>query len=63
GWHLLGRTPVRNFMPGRNPAVIIEPGDEVRFEPIEAALFDDLDRAAAAGEIIAEHVPVEVPGA
>jgi KipI family sensor histidine kinase inhibitor len=63
GWHLLGRTPVRNFMPGRNPAVIIEPGDEVRFEPIEAARFDELDRAAAAGEIIAEPVPVEGTGA
>jgi KipI family sensor histidine kinase inhibitor len=56
GWHLLGRTPVRNFMPGRSPAVILEPGDEVRFEPIEAALFGDLDRAAAAGELIAEEI-------
>jgi KipI family sensor histidine kinase inhibitor len=56
GWHLIGRTPVRNFMPGRSPAVILEPGDEVRFEPIEAALFSDLDRAAAAGELIAEEI-------
>lgn len=56
GWHLLGRTPVRNFMPGREPAFLLEPGDEVRFAPIEAALFEELDRAAAAGVLVAEQI-------
>jgi KipI family sensor histidine kinase inhibitor len=63
GWHLLGRTPVRNFMPGRDPAVILEPGDEVRFEPIEAALFHELDRAAAGGELVAEQIHTNGAGA
>lgn len=54
GWHLLGRTPVRNFMPGRDPVFILAPGDLVRFEPIAADRFAALDRAAAAGEIVAE---------
>lgn len=56
GFHLLGRTPVRNFMPHRDPAVIIGAGDEVRFAAIDAAEFDRLDRAAAAGEPVAEIV-------
>lgn len=56
GWHLLGRTPVRAFMPGREPTFLFEAGDRVRFEPIGAALWDELDRAAAGGEPIAELI-------
>jgi KipI family sensor histidine kinase inhibitor len=54
GWHLLGRTPVRNFMPGRDPVFLLQPGDKVRFQPIAAAAFYELDRAAAAGANVAE---------
>jgi KipI family sensor histidine kinase inhibitor len=54
GWHLLGRTPVRNFMPGRDPVFLLRPGDKVRFRRIDPAVFDELDRAAAAGAIVAE---------
>jgi KipI family sensor histidine kinase inhibitor len=57
GWHLLGRTPVRTFMPERDPVFLMEPGDRVRFEPIKADRWDALDRAAAAGEPVAEVVP------
>lgn len=54
GWHLLGRTPVRTFMPGREPAFLIEAGDEVVFQPVDAARWDALERAAEAGEPVAE---------
>ena len=54
GWHLLGRTPVRTFMAGREPAFLIEAGDEVVFEPVEAARWEALERAAEAGEPVAE---------
>ena len=56
GWHLLGRTPVRSFLPRRNPVFLFEAGDRVRFRPIDAAHWEELDRAAAAGEIVAEVV-------
>ena len=56
GWHLLGRTPVRTYQPGREPMFLVEPGDEVTFAPIAAALFAGLEARAAAGEIIAEKV-------
>ncbi len=56
GWHLLGRTPVRNFMPEREPVFLFEAGDRVRFEPTDAARWDELDRAAAAGEPVAEVI-------
>ncbi|KQO60117.1 MULTISPECIES: 5-oxoprolinase subunit PxpB [unclassified Methylobacterium] len=54
GWHLLGRTPVRAFLPGRDPVFLFEPGDTIRFLPIEPERWDELDRAAGAGECIVE---------
>jgi KipI family sensor histidine kinase inhibitor len=57
GWHILGRTPVRTFMAGREPSLLIEAGDEVVFVPVDAARWDGLDRAAEAGEPVAELVP------
>lgn len=57
GWHLLGRTPVRSFMPGRDPVFLFEPGDVVRFEPVPAAAWAALDARAAAGEPVAAREP------
>jgi len=56
GWHLLGRTPVRAFLPGRDPVFLFEPGDGIRFVPTDPARWDALDRAAAAGDPVAEVV-------
>jgi KipI family sensor histidine kinase inhibitor len=56
GWHLLGRTPVRSFMLGRNPVFLLEAGDRVMFDPIDASRWDELDRNAAAGEPVAEVI-------
>ena len=44
GWNLLGRTPARTFHPHREPMFLLEPGDTVSFEPIDAARWDELDR-------------------
>lgn len=43
GWHLLGRTPLRTFDPGREPPMFIEAGDIVRFVPVDAAEFTRLE--------------------
>jgi 5-oxoprolinase (ATP-hydrolysing) subunit B len=56
GWHLLGRTPVRNFMLDRDPVFILEPGDRVVFEPVAPERWEALDRAAEAGDLVAEPV-------
>lgn len=56
GWHLLGRTPVRTFMPARDPVFLLKPGDRVRFEPMTPDRWDALDRAAAGGELVAERI-------
>ena len=56
GWHLLGRTPVRTYQLHRNPTFLTEPGDRVTFFAIDYKTFEEQDRAAEAGEIIAEQV-------
>ena len=42
GWHILGRTPLRPFDPGRAQPVLLEPGDRVKFLPIPREEFDRL---------------------
>jgi KipI family sensor histidine kinase inhibitor len=56
GWHLLGRTPVLSYAPERDPAFLFAAGDEIVFEPIDASRWDVLERAALAGEPVAEPV-------
>jgi 5-oxoprolinase (ATP-hydrolysing) subunit B len=54
GWHLLGRTPVRTYQLHRDPIFLLEPGDRVMFSAVDAKTFAEQDRAAEAGEIVAE---------
>ena len=56
GWHLLGRTPVRTYQLHREPIFLTEPGDLITFFSIDAKTFAEQDRAAEAGEIVAELI-------
>lgn len=39
GWRLLGRTPLQLFDAGREHPALLQPGDRVRFVPIDAGRF------------------------
>lgn len=54
GWHVIGRTPVRPFHPGRTPEFLFAPGDRIRFRPISVLEWGTLDREAERGEQVAE---------
>jgi KipI family sensor histidine kinase inhibitor len=54
GWHLLGRTAVRTYQLHRDPIFLLEPGDRVSFAAVDGKIFAEQDRAAEAGEIVAE---------
>jgi 5-oxoprolinase (ATP-hydrolysing) subunit B len=54
GWHLLGRTAVKTYQLHRDPIFLLEPGDRVTFSQVDAKTFAEQDRAAEAGEIVAE---------
>lgn len=45
GWNLIGRTPLRLFVPARDPACLLQAGDRVRFAPITAQAFAALEGA------------------
>ena len=42
GWHLVGRTPLTLFDPGREPSCLLPPGTRVRFVAIDEARFHAL---------------------
>jgi KipI family sensor histidine kinase inhibitor len=56
GWHLLGRTPVKTYQLHREPIFLLEPGDRVTFSAVDAKTFAEQDRAAEAGEVVAELI-------
>ncbi|HEX3115160.1 MAG TPA: 5-oxoprolinase subunit PxpB [Bradyrhizobium sp.] len=56
GWHLLGRTAVRTYQLHRDPTFLLEPGDRVTFSRVDARTFAEQDRAAEAGEVVAELI-------
>jgi KipI family sensor histidine kinase inhibitor len=56
GWNILGRTPIRTYQLHRKPTFLLEPGDEVSFYTIDAKTFAEQEKAAEAGEIVAEQV-------
>jgi KipI family sensor histidine kinase inhibitor len=55
GWYVVGRTPERLYAPDRPMAFLLEPGDELRFEPIDATTFAALEARANAGEVVARR--------
>jgi KipI family sensor histidine kinase inhibitor len=55
GWYVVARTPERLFDVKRDPPFLIEAGDALSFEPIDAATFAALGARAAAGEIVARR--------
>lgn len=56
GWHLIGRTPVRSYDPGRRSLpFLFAAGDGIRFEPVDLAAYERLCRAAEAGDLVAEQ--------
>ncbi|MGC4016913.1 MAG: 5-oxoprolinase subunit PxpB [Luteolibacter sp.] len=40
GWHVIGRTPSRLFLPAEEPPVLLQPGDRVKFKVITAKEFE-----------------------
>ena len=56
GWHLLGQTAVRTYQLHRNPTFLLEPGDAITFSAVDSKTFAEQDRAAAAGEFVAELI-------
>lgn len=59
GWRLIGRTPVRLFDPYRDPPALLQPGDAVRFVPIDPAAYEQM---AGAQHAHRPALPAFAPG-
>jgi len=46
GWQIIGRSSLRVFDPGRVPAALFQPGDTVRFVPVQPSGEEPADGAA-----------------
>jgi inhibitor of KinA len=53
GWYVVGRTPERLYAAARADAFLVQAGDNLQFEAIDAASFLALEQRAASGEIVA----------
>ncbi len=51
GWNLIGRTPYKLFDPQKSPPALLEPGDKVRFVPVDEAEYSRLHFEALAGRL------------
>ncbi len=47
---------MRTYQLHRDPTFLLEPGDAITFVPVDAKTFAEQDRAAEAGEIVAELI-------
>jgi inhibitor of KinA len=52
GWYEVGRTPAKTFDAKRDPPVEIQAGDHIRFEPVDYANFERLQREVEGGASI-----------
>jgi KipI family sensor histidine kinase inhibitor len=48
GWKLIGRTPLRMFDPEAASPTRLQPGDRMKFSPIDRATFENISRRAEA---------------
>jgi KipI family sensor histidine kinase inhibitor len=55
GWYVLGATPCKFYAPERDESFFVKPGDDLRFEAIDAATFAGLAEREAAGERVARR--------
>ena len=49
GWHILGKTPISLFDVKRESPCFAQPGDHIRFVPVDIAEFDALERDVSRG--------------
>lgn len=57
GWQLIGRTPIRLYDPNRQPPILHQTGDYIRFVPIGQKEYDSIEQAVQQGTYQYRLVP------
>ncbi len=58
GWYVIGKVAQSLFLRGRDPAFVMQPGDEIIFEPVDLATFDALFARDQQGEVFIRPEPM-----
>ena len=62
GWRLIGRTPIRTFLPEKEDPFFFKPGDEIKFNIIDKKEYYDIKEQVAAGVYVPEIKIVKTAG-
>jgi len=52
GWQLIGRTPLRPYDPDRDPAILYQSGEYIRFQPVSPEEYRAMEAQIAAGKYV-----------
>jgi len=58
GWRLIGRTPIPLYDPTKERPALLEAGDRVRFRPVSASEYADLEAAVKSKTHVVERRPL-----
>lgn len=61
GWYAIGKCPLKQWMPSREPPLLILAGDYIRYRPINSAEFDAIARLVERDEYVHEWERYETP--
>ncbi|QFS83339.1 Kinase A inhibitor [Roseivivax sp. THAF40] len=56
GWRHIGQTAVKLFRPDSDTPFVLRPGDEVQFDPVDRATFENLQQSGPDGGATSEAV-------
>lgn len=59
GWRIIGRTPVRPYDPDREPPILYEAGDYLRFVPITPQQYSDIEAQVSTGRFVCSSLHAE----
>ncbi len=62
GWRLIGRTPVKAFMPGQAKPFLFEAGDYLQFQSVTRDEYAAIEQAVAEGRYVPEVADLAVGG-
>jgi len=62
GWRLIGRTPLQLFHPLKEPPALLRMGDYVRFVPVTAQEFTDIQEQVEQGTYLAKKTSLRPEG-
>jgi len=49
GWHVIGRSPLKQWFPEKNPPILILAGDKVRYRPISEREYQEIKKLVEEG--------------